>query len=212
VKTLRKALLACWLLSAVNTALAFVIVEGSDVGDLPSSAEQIDGTGALTSISGQIADINDVDMFRIRVTGAVPVLLQVASSSTVDSQLFVFDANGFAIVGNDDMGLTLDARITAPLVAGIYYLAVSAWDRDPVNAGGLEIFSDDSAALQTPINGGGPIAGYNDFGGLGTYLIQVRGVTGVVPQPGTLLLLSAPLLWLAYRRTLGRLHGAGTAA
>jgi hypothetical protein len=188
MKKLLAFLLWCVALGVSGTASSIPIFEVADAGDLPGTAQVVAGTADVSTISGTIADANDVDMFRIRVTGTVPVLLQVAPSSTIDSQLFVFDTAGFAVVGNDDLGLSLDASITAPLTAGIYYLAVSSWDRDPVNAANQEIFTDLGGVLQTPINGGGPVAGYNDFGALGTYLINVRGVAPAIPEPGTIFL------------------------
>lgn len=196
-------LLACSFLGLTGPALAGAIVEVGDAGDLPGTAQVTTGTTDITSIAGTISDASDVDMYRIRVTGSTAVLLQASTTSAIDSQLFVFDAHGMPIIGNDDLGFSLDASITAALLPGIYYVAVTSWDRDPVNAGGMELFDDIGGALQMPINPG-PVAGYNDTGGVGSYLIEVRGVAPAVPEPGTLSLLGALLASAGFARVARR--------
>lgn len=140
-------------------------------------------------------------MYRFVLTGTVPLRLQVAPQSTIDSMLFVFDSAGFAVVANDDQGTTtLDASITATLAPGSYFFAISSSNRRPVNAAGQEIFSNLGTALEAPINGGGPIAGYVGSGAIGSYVINTVGVAPI-PEPSTTALLAAGFVaLLGWRR------------
>ena len=193
VKKVFGALLSAALATFASVALAIPVFEVGDAGDLPASAQILTGVGDITTISGTIQSPTDVDMYQIFVTGASPLLLQAATWSTIDSQIFLFNAAGFAVLGNDDLGTTLDASITASVPSGLYYVAISSWDRDPVNAANQEIFTDAGGVLQTPINGGGPVMGYSGVGTIGTYTIHTRGI-GVIPEPQTWALVGAGLV------------------
>ena len=70
MRNLMKAVLACLLLGMGSTATALVVVEAVDAGHLPGTARVIAGAGDLTTIIGTISDANDVDMYRLRVTGS----------------------------------------------------------------------------------------------------------------------------------------------
>jgi hypothetical protein len=110
-----------------------------------ATARDVTGSGNLTQIYGAIGSTTDADLFRITMCNPGSF-----SATTVgppdtnppwlaDTQLFLFDAAGTGIVMDDDdpAGTSLRSRLTAAytgtLPAGIYYLGISGWDRDPYN-------------------------------------------------------------------------------
>jgi hypothetical protein len=189
---IRNSLIGVALAMAGSLASAISFQETGDAGDLPSTSQAILGSGALTSFSGMINSATDVDMYRIQVNATMPVLLQVASLTTIDAQLFIFDNSGFAVLANDDLPTSLDASITANLAPGLYYVAVSAWDRDPVDANGAKLFTDAAGELQMPIAGVGAVAGWVGLGGIGSYTINATNVAAI-PEPQTYGLMLAGL-------------------
>lgn len=147
-------LAGCALSALASMALAVPVSEVGDAGDLPATAQVLTGLATITSISGTIQSASDVDMFQFTLASPATLSFMVAAASTIDSQLFLFNAAGAGLWANDDMGTSLDAQITASLASGIYYLAISSWDRHPVNAANLPIFGDTSGVLLPPINAG----------------------------------------------------------
>ena len=120
-------------------ASAATWAEVGDAGDLPGTAQTTVGGGPLTAITGSIGTRIDRDLFCIIIDGMGPF-----SASTVgtpgtlgDTQLFLFDAMGFGVLGNDDAsGATLRSTLSGTLAPGTYYLGISGFDVDPVSAGG----------------------------------------------------------------------------
>ena len=102
-----------------------------------------------------------------------------------DTQLFLFDANGNGIVHNDDtFGLLsyIDNSTGCITAAGVYYLAVSRYNRDPVGCDGGLIWNNtpfgtircpDGPEAGSRVNGwsGGTSAG-------GAYIITLQGAEG----------------------------------
>jgi hypothetical protein len=187
--------------------------EIGDAGDLPFSAQAVTGGGALTSITGTLGN-PDADMYQIYISN--PAGFSASATYTgafVDPQLFLFDQVGMGVYANDDDGVSLNsllpaANINSPTTPGMYYLAISAYDFDPVSAGGLLIFPS------TPFNGvfgptgpggGSPVGSWSGlaFSG-GDYIINLTGAAPI-PAPGAILLggIGAGLVsWLRRRRTL----------
>ena len=121
--------------------------ETGDAGELPATAQVTTGCGSLTSITGT-KEASGSDLFQISVTDAAAFSASTAGMATnVDSQLFLFDASGVGVYGNDDVSgsntrSTLPAtRPPGPTSAGTYLLAISQYNRDPQSTGGL-IFPD----------------------------------------------------------------------
>lgn len=183
-------------------------LEVGDSGDLPGSAQFAPTGGPLTVIRGTLSGYFDADMYAVYVSNpsTFAVTTDGALTSAYDTQLFLFDASGRGVVANDDIShgpynprSTLPAsgayRVTTP---GLYYLAISGWDRDPMSAGG-EIFNDDQI-YNAPVGPNGPggalaLSGWNGDasgnGGWGAYGIYLTGaqVASAVPEPGVAMLL-----------------------
>ncbi|MCS6919126.1 MAG: hypothetical protein NZM28_05100, partial [Fimbriimonadales bacterium] len=115
--------------------------EVGDAGDLPETA-QATGTGALSSIQGSLGT-DDVDMYAIFIPDPASFSASTVGGATWDTQLWLFDSDGKGVVFNDDaVGTTvIQSRIdnsTGCLTgrpAGIYYLAISRYNRDAVGCG-----------------------------------------------------------------------------
>lgn len=122
-------------------ALAAPASEVGDAGDLPDTAQRIDGDPAvaLDSISGELvlADDDSRDMYRICLTGG-RTFSAAAPADNFDPQLFLFDEEGRPVVANDDTGdgnidSTIESGGLSPEAGGVYFLAISEFDFDPVN-------------------------------------------------------------------------------
>ncbi|WP_017299448.1 DVUA0089 family protein [Nodosilinea nodulosa] len=186
-------------------AADFSFVEVDDAGEQISGATPIfaDLVQPLTSISGTLS--GDADLFQIYISGDRPFSATTLSPATLlglpidnalgipnplleDPQLFLFDAAGNGIYGNDDLFGSAQATLPsmiAPLDAGIYYLAISGFDYDPISAGG-EIFPDDSldgVLLPTGPGRESPLIGFAGDGSAGgNYTIALTGAQTI--QPG----------------------------
>jgi subtilisin-like proprotein convertase family protein len=164
----------------------------TDAGDTIETAAVLDGDGALNAIFGTLASA-DSDIFAINIcdpANFTATTFPAVAGGITDSQLFLFDSNGMGIAHNDDIpdgsegDATALSRLTssfvASLPAGTYYLAVTAYNRDPVDAGGALLWAN------TPFNTerapGGPGAS-NAFAGWigspsasGRYTLNLTGV------------------------------------
>ncbi len=182
-------------------------------------------TGGLSQAAfGPGADLED--MYLISITDAV---LFFATSddpgTTFDTQmwLFRFDdldplMNGLGLLGNNDTSAANDASMLLPmsddgtgivLTPGLYYLAISGGaglgvpdpGRFPV-AGPSEIFLlVDPTEISGPdgSGGGNVIDGWLGKGQVGSYVIQLEGVS-FVPAPGAAGALALGLLAMRRRR------------
>jgi hypothetical protein len=80
-----------------------------------------------------------------------------------DPQLFLFDAMGHPVVGNDDISDTnLESEIPLGTIteSGVYILAATAFNYDPVDADGNLLFTNNLTGLQTPTNASAVQAGW----------------------------------------------------
>ncbi|MGB3311409.1 MAG: DUF4394 domain-containing protein [Nodosilinea sp.] len=182
----------------------FSFVEVDDAGEQINGAIPIVSALAqpLTAISGTLS--GDADLFQIFISGDQPFSATTLSPATLlglpidntlgiptsllqDPQLFLFDATGKGIYGNDDLFGSAQATLpsmASPLTPGIYYLAISGFDYDPISTGG-EIFPDESfdgVLLPTGPGGDLPLTGFaGEFASSGDYTIALTGAQTIQP-------------------------------
>jgi hypothetical protein len=153
--------------------------EVGDAGDLPESA-QATPSGALTGIRGALT-AGDVDMYAIYIANPFAFAASTRCNALFDTQLFLFDANGNPVSFNDDapdggVASRLDGScIPGP---GLYYLAVSAYDRDAADCNGAELWADTpySAIRCADGTGSGRVGGWTGSHSVSaTYIITLEG-------------------------------------
>jgi len=168
------------LTALTATALAQVDwTEQGDAGDLPETAQATgtDTNTPLSSISGALA-ADDVDMFAIYI--ADPSAFRAETNTTTtnfDSQLWLFDVNGNGIVHDDDSAGSLRSRITNANNCipgpGIYYIAISRWNRDPRDCDDNAIWTGTANACA--VAGRSRVASWTGSTSAGTYQIVLQG-------------------------------------
>lgn len=213
---------------AAGSASAQVWAEIPDATAFPPG-QVTAGVGPLIDITGALAGAGDVDMYCIEVLtpsfaawteAAYPPGTLGPAGAAFDSQLWLFNSAGMAIMHSDDttlsplsgMGIAqpnpVAGPVPPPIVPGIYMLAISQYDIDALDAGGLEIWSDlPFAGYSGPDGPGAPFFGGWTGGGApggaggGAYHIVLAGATYcTVPAPGAAALLGLGGLMAARRR------------
>jgi hypothetical protein len=178
-----------------------------DAGPLLSNAQVVTGFGPISSIRGSLdafADSGDFqDMYRIEIDCPTAITFKAGTdpsfggSGDFNTQLWLFDANGLGLLGNNDVTPSLglsgfgnqatDATGVIVSAPGTYYIAVSGLGSVPVNAGGQALFSFGSNPLEVsgPDGPGGstPIAGWSANGAVGEYVIGLNPCSQFVPPP-----------------------------
>jgi hypothetical protein len=154
---------------------------------------------------GDFRDDN-VDAYCIFITDPTQFRATTVGGTTQDTQLFLFDANGFGVAHNDDsVGLqsTLTNLFTANLQPGLYVLAVSTYNVDPFSAGGLMWNNTPFNTERAPDGPGaaGVVTGWGGSGpDLAPYTITLNGASYCVPTPGSLALVGIAGLVAGRRR------------
>lgn len=185
------------LVFTLQHAIAFTWTEVDDAGQLPDTAQVITGDGSLELISGFLESPTDVDMYEIYLTVGTIFSVTTVGWTDVNTQLSLFDSSGFGIYSNDDdatdvVQSTLPDRYLPP---GLYYLAISDWDYDPVSDQGYifpshyPFFHFRTAVEEaTDVGGGSPITGWDGLSttGGGSYTIALTRNTPTPPTPETL--------------------------
>ncbi len=170
-----------------------VLVVG-DAGELIETALFVSNSpgGALESISGNLSNVEDVDLFQIYLTGEVTFsATTVNPETTLDTQLFLFNADGLGVYANEDQAgcncfqATLPAGdVLTPTEPGVYYLGIGTFGDNAVSSGG-EIFPSSFEAgfeaIKAPTGDGGllPLSGWIKNPEQGSYRINLTGVEAV---------------------------------
>ncbi len=188
--------------------------ELGDAGNLPGTAQTPFGSGQINKIIGNLDGNGGFpgpggdfqDMYAIWIDD--PALFSASTSADLggfadfDTQLFLFQADGRGALANDNSSSLVTGSTLLPAAtdgsgfvlsgAGLYYLAISGFDSDPL--GGSEFIFDqvDPSEISGPdgIGGSLPITDWSPLAGeIGHYEITLTGVRGV-PAPGAAALLA----------------------
>lgn len=190
---------------AVITAIALAIVPGAfaaveqgDAGDVRATANDF-GDSSLTTIWGSFTDASDADVYRFCLADGVSFSASTVGATTLDTQMFLFNSQGYGVYANDDWqgarGSMLPAQHRfSPSAGGEYFLAISSYNRDPQSSQG-EIFQDFFNRFMYPdgvldANGFGaaePLIGWDGRapGGPGLYRISLTGTAPCAPPDTT---------------------------
>ncbi len=169
------------LVLAVSAALGQTWTEDGDAPALLPAQITV-GPGTLTTISGTLTSGSDVDLYAIQIDNPAAFSAQTCGLTSIDSCLYLFDENGNGVSMSED-GCGVASWITSQFVTvpGRYYLAMTAWDYDPLNSGGLEIWNDTPWGTERAPDGPGapgPLAGWGgSAGGSGAYSIALTGAS-----------------------------------
>src|SRR5215211_3350792 len=177
---------------------AFAASEAGNAGDLRATSQDL-GDAAVTTIWGSFSDAADADMYRFCLSDGVSFSATTVGATTLDTQLFLFNSQGYGVYANDDASGSRGSLLPAhhrfsPSVGGEYFLAISSYNRDPQSSQG-EVFQDDFSRLFYPdgvldANGFGaaePVSGWAGRapGGPGMYRITLTGTATCVPPDTT---------------------------
>jgi len=153
---------------------------GGDAGELIAFAQVPAGSGSLGALAGDITPA-DVDLYAIDVCDVGSFLATTVGGAAIDTQIFLFDSAGMGITFNDDSSATTQSTITSLFVPapGAYYLAISGYDRDPVDEALQELWLDTPFAAERSPDGPGaasPFAAWaGTAAGQGAYRINLSG-------------------------------------
>lgn len=182
------------ILGVGATAQAISFTESGDAGETLDTAQivnsQLPGT-PLESITGFLSDDN-ADLFQIFLTGGQTFSATTQGGTVLDTQLFLFNADGFGVEANDDTTpsdpeadrirqSTLLPGGLSPTTSGIYYLGISGTNNDPVSSRSFPsgfIFPDDPEGVVGPTGPGreSPLIGFeNGSGANDGYTITLTG-------------------------------------
>jgi Bacterial Ig-like domain (group 3) len=177
---------------------AFAASEVGDAGELRATANDM-GAGPVSDIQGTFTDGADADLYRVCLTDGTSFSASTLGATTLDTQLFLFNSQGYGIYANDDSAGTRGSLLPArhrfsPRAGGEYFLGISAFNRDPQSSQG-EIFNNninraiypDSIIDANGFGAGAPLIGWagRASGPPGGYRIVITGTTACDSTPPT---------------------------
>jgi len=168
---------------------------GGDAGQTLGGAQTIGGAGDLPRIVGSFG-ANDVDIYKLSICDLASFSASTQGTlPAIDTQLFLFDANGTGVVMDDDndagaggtWSMITGASGLIP-ATGNYFLAVSRYDIDPVDGAGQALWADMPFAAQRAPDGPGAAGVLTAWEGAnaatGSYQIDLVGACRVVSGGG----------------------------
>jgi hypothetical protein len=169
---------------------------GLEIGDAGEgtaalAAQRMTGDGPLMAIAGELL-AGDVDVYEVAVCDPSSFRATTIGGAAFDSQLFLFAPDGRGIVMSDDSEqVTSQSLITSQFIAdgGVYLLAVTEFDNDPVDFDGLALWADAPFHIERAPDGDSQtsllaswVRPFPTRGG--RYLIMLEGAC-FVPPPAT---------------------------
>ncbi len=181
---------------------------GGDAGALPVDAQVVGGGGALMRIDGSLdgmslrggmGDFQDMYLICVNEPALFKATTVVSGggSATFDTQLFLFHMSGMGLLANDNEGSATMQSTLLPAATdgsgavlttpGLYLLAISGFNSDPLSFGGVSPIFDQVSPTEISgpdgAGGSGMITAWSGPGAIGTYSIFLEGVKRV-PGPG----------------------------
>lgn len=162
-----------------------VLLEQGDAGDLPETSQSTPG-GALAQVDG-VLDANDVDMYALYLANPASFVATTVGGASFDTQLWLFDANGKGVAFNDDSSGTLSridnsSGCLTGRPAGVYYLAISRYNRDAQGCSGGFIWNNSSSGTVRCPDGPEATSRVNSWSGStsagGVYTVFLTGAQG----------------------------------
>ncbi len=207
---MRTLMTAGLVLAVAGVASAQTWGEMGDAGqDGIGAAQTTVGSGSLSSITGLLTSGADVDLYEIRITDIAGFTASTIGGASFDTQLFLFAADGSGITENDDSGglqslINSDGLIGSGSGVGNYFLAVSRFNADPRDAGGVALFGfgtwPGSGDQRMPTSTAALAQWTTSGSAAGDYRIELTGAEYAVPAPASLALLGLGGLAAARRR------------
>ena len=206
---LKTLIISASLLLAVQGAHAIPYSEVGDSGDSIATS-QAAGSAIAGGIIGGLGGTGDVDMYSFTWNGG-GLYIDTFQPFLYDTQLFLFDAAGAGVLGNDDhgsacpgaagSGLQSCLDLSGGLAAGTYYVAISAFNNDPVDGAATPMMSCSGFTTQC-LSAGGILTSWTGPSGTqggNNYAINFTP-TNPVPEPNVLILLGIGLAGLGFAR------------
>ncbi len=177
---------------AVSSLIDESDLPGADAGELPFIAGTGAGNGPVDAILGVIASADDADLYAIDICNPAQFRASIVTGSSADTQLWLFDSAGRGVAFNDDDAATVvQSTLTSALVAsrpaGRYYLGVTTFDRDAVDASGQALWLDTPHVGERAPDAPGAANAITQWAGSatdsGAYLVSLRGVCFPATEP-----------------------------
>jgi hypothetical protein len=166
--------------------------ESGDAGNHIATAQATAGSGALTQITGTFTNVEDVDVYCIRVPDPKVFYAGIQCLVMTDPDIWIFDPNSIGLSHNDTCAGG-DTEVTGLFVpaAGTYYLAVAHGGRQAQSPGGAiwqtQLFLATERAPDGP-GAPGPLTAWSGGGiptTLTSYVINLQGATFCSPVTPT---------------------------
>lgn len=158
-------------------------IEREDAGPLPSLSQPVT-LESPAAIEGRLAFEGDVDLYSLDACEGRPVEISTVGLTSLDTQLFLFDASGLGVAMNDDdpRSTSVQSRLNFPAgtLSGRLYLAVTSYNLEPAGPDGEPIWNDAPFRAQRTPDGpgaGSPVAQWLASGGFaGDYAVALSGL------------------------------------